>query len=55
MAMESVTCPNFGSDNVQRFSVAFQSGVSDVTSHTRGLTFNGKLGDRRCKDKFCLC
>ncbi len=44
MAMECVTCPNCGSDNVQRFSVAFQSGVSDVTSHTKGLMFNGKLG-----------
>lgn len=44
MTVDTICCPECGSDNVQRYSVAYQSGVSDVTSNTVGVGFNGKVG-----------
>lgn len=44
MAMGSIVCPVCGSENVQRYSVVYQSGVSNVTSNSFGVGYAGKFG-----------
>ncbi len=43
---ENYVCPHCGSDNVQRFSVAFENGAStiDTKTKTAGVGISGALG-----------
>lgn len=43
MAEQRYVCPNCGSENIQRFSVAYQGGAADIdtTTHSAGIGFGG--------------
>lgn len=41
MMEKDFKCPNCGSDNIQRFEVAFQNGISDTSSVTTGVGIAG--------------
>ncbi len=40
--MSNFACPHCGSDQIQRYSVAFSNGISDVNTNTVGIGVTGK-------------